>query len=148
MVAYAPAVAGFRERVEATLAPFSSRVAVTYSNEPTLPEMLAALRRLPADSLILYVRYSPVTKGRVIFPDELLPEIAEAAPVPIYSSLDTNIGKGVVGGMMRSSVADAARLGEMALRILEGAAPESIPRRSGAGQAGVRLAAAAALGHR
>ena len=29
VVAYAPAVAGFRERVEATLAPFSSRVAVT-----------------------------------------------------------------------------------------------------------------------
>ena len=58
---------------EATLAAFSSRVAVTYSNEPTLPEMLAALKTLPADSLILYVRYSPVTKGRVIFPDELLP---------------------------------------------------------------------------
>jgi signal transduction histidine kinase len=128
VVAYAPAVGGFRERVEATLATFSSRVAVTYSNEPTLPEMLAGLRRLPADSLILYVRYSPVNKGRVIFPDELLPEIAEAAPVPIYSSLDANIGKGVVGGMMRSSIADAARLGGMALRILEGAAPESIPR--------------------
>ena len=58
---------------------------VTYSNEPTLPEMLAALKTLPADSLIFYVRYSPVTKGRVIFPDEMLPEIAEAAPVPIYA---------------------------------------------------------------
>ena len=127
VVAYAPAVDGFRERVEATLATFSSRVAVTYSNEPTLSEMLAALERLPADSLLLYMRYSPVNKGRVIFPDELLPEIADAAPVPIYSSLDTNIGKGVVGGMMRSGVADAVRLGEMALRILEGAAPESFP---------------------
>ena len=89
--------------------------------------MLAALKTLPADSLILYVRYSPVNKGRVIFPDELLPEIAEAAPVPIYSSLETNIGKGVVGGMMRSGIADAERLGEMALRILEGAAPENVP---------------------
>ena len=75
MVAYAPAVAGFRERVQATLAPFSKRVAVTYSNEPTLPEMLATLKTLPADSLIFYVRYSPVTKGRVIFPDEMLPDI-------------------------------------------------------------------------
>ena len=127
VVAYAPAVAGFRERVEATLAPFSSRVAVTYSNEPTLAGMLAALKTLPADSLILYVRYSPVTKGRVIFPDELLPEIAEAASVPIYSALETNIGKGVVGGMMRSGPADAQRLGEMALRILEGTPPQRIP---------------------
>jgi len=128
VVAYAPAVDGFRERVEATLATFSSRVVVTYSSEPTLAGMLTALRRLPADSLILYVRYSPLTKGRVIFPDEMLPEIAEAAPVPIYSALETNIGKGVVGGMMRSGSADAVRLGEMALRILEGTAPpQSIP---------------------
>ena len=139
---------GFRERVEATLAPFSSRVAVTYSNEPTLAGMLAALKTLPADSLILYMRYSPVTKGRVIFPDELLPEIAEAAPVPIYSALETNIGKGVVGGMMRSGPADAERLGEMALRILEGTPPERIPVERARGQADIRLAAVAALGHR
>ena len=100
---------------------------VTYSNEPTLPEVLAAIKTLPADSLIFYVRYSPVTRGRVIFPDEVLPQIAEAAPVPIYSALDSNLGKGVVGGMMRNSVADAVRLGEMALRILEGATPEAFP---------------------
>ena len=63
----------------------------------------------------------------MIFPDELLPEIAEAAPVPIYSSLDTYIGKGVVGGMMRSEISIATRVGEVTLRILEGAKPEDIP---------------------
>ena len=113
--------------MKSALAAFSSRVTLTYSNEPSLPEMLAALKTLPADSLILYARYSPVTRGRVIFPDELLPEIAEAAPVPIYCSLDTYIGKGVVGGMMRSEVRIATRVGEMTLRILEGAKPEDIP---------------------
>lgn len=127
VIAYAPAVDGFQARVQSTLAPFSKRVQVTYANEPTLPQMLDTVRKLPADSLLFYVRYSPVTKGRVIFPDEMLPEIAEVAPVPIYSSLDTNIGKGAVGGMMRSGVADARRLGEMALRILEGTAIQSIP---------------------
>jgi signal transduction histidine kinase len=127
VLAYAPAVAGYQERVKSALAAFSTRVNLTYSNEPSLPEMLAALKTLPPDSLVFYTRYSPVTLGRVIFPDELLPEIAEAAPVPIYSSLDTNIGKGVVGGMMRSGVADATRLGEMTLRILEGAPLQSIP---------------------
>jgi signal transduction histidine kinase/ABC-type uncharacterized transport system substrate-binding protein len=127
VLAYAPAVDGYQERVKSALAAFSTRVKVTYSNEPSMSEMLAALKTLPADSLIFYTRYSPVTLGRVIFPDELLPQIAAAAPVPIYSSLDTNIGKGVVGGMMRSGVADAVRLGEMTLRILEGASPQSIP---------------------
>jgi signal transduction histidine kinase len=128
VVAYAPAVDGYQQRVMSALAAFSTRVKVTYSNEPSLPEMLTALKTLPRDSLVLYLRYSPVTLGRVIFPDELLPGIAEAASVPIYSALETNIGKGVVGGMMRSGVADAARLGEMALRILDGSStPQRIP---------------------
>ena len=126
VVAYAPAVAGFRERVQATLAPFSRRVRVTYSEEPTLPEMLATLRTLPADSLIFYVRYSPATTGRVIYPEEMLPEIVRAAPVPIYSSLDSYLGTGVVGGVMRSGEVTGARLGQMALKVLEGTAPESI----------------------
>ena len=127
VIAYAPAVEGFEARVRSSLAPFAKRATITYAHEPTLAEMLDTVRRLPADSLIFYVRYSPITKGRVIFPDELLPEIAAAAPVPIYSALDHNIGKGVVGGMMRSGVSDAERLGEMALRTLEGASPESMP---------------------
>jgi signal transduction histidine kinase len=127
VVAYAPAVPGFQERVQATLAPFSKRVAVTYTEETTLPEMLAALERLPADSLIFYVRYSPVIKGRVVFPDEMLPAIVQAAPVPIYCSLDSYLGKGAVGGMMRNGQNTGARLGEIALEVLEGSAPERIP---------------------
>lgn len=127
VVAYAPNFETYEKGVKSALAAFSSRVTLTYSNEPSLPELLAALKMLPADSLILYARYSPVTRARVIFPDEVLPEIAEAAPVPIYTPLDTYIGKGVVGGMMRSEVSIATRVGEMTLRILEGAKPEDIP---------------------
>ena len=127
VVAYAPNFETYQKGVKSALAAFSSRVTLTYSNEPSLPELLAALKTLPADSLILYARYSPVTRGRVIFPDEVLPEIAEAAPVPIYTPLDTYIGKGVVGGMMRSESSTAMRVGEATLRILEGAKPEDIP---------------------
>ena len=127
VVAYAPEVDGFQERVESAMAVYSPRLTVTFTNEPTLPQVLEVLKALPKDSLIFWVRYSPVTKSRVIFPDEFLPEIAAAAPVPIYASLDSFLGKGVVGGMMRNNIADAHRLGAMALRILEGHAPETIP---------------------
>jgi signal transduction histidine kinase len=127
VVAYAPAVDGFEERVKSTMATFSPRVSLSFTNEPSLPEMLAVLKALPADSLIFWVRYSPVTKGRVIFPHEFLPEVAAAAPVPIYASLDNTLGRGVVGGMMRENLPDARMLGGMALRILEGRAPESMP---------------------
>ena len=127
VVAYAPNFDGYQETVKSALAAFSTRVTLSYSNEPSFPELLATLKTLPADSLILYARYSPATRGRVIFPDELLPEIAEAAPVPIYCAFDTYIGTGVVGGMMRSEISTATRVGEVTLRILDGAKPEDIP---------------------
>ncbi len=126
VVAYAPEVDGFQARVESAMAVYSPRLTVSFTNEPTLPQALAVLKALPRDSLILWVRYSPVTKSRVIFPGEFLPEIAAAAPVPIYAALDSFLGSGAVGGMMRTSTADAHRLGAMALRILEGTPPERI----------------------
>jgi signal transduction histidine kinase len=127
VVAFAPAVNGYQQRVQAQLMPSAQRVTMTFANEPTLEEALAAIKHLPADSLLLYARYSPITKGRVIFPDEMLPQIAEASPVPIYSAIETNLGKGVVGGMMRNEIASYVRLGETTLRILEGEKPENIP---------------------
>jgi signal transduction histidine kinase len=127
VIAFSPRVDGFQQRVRSTMSVFASRVNVTYANEPTLPELLAALRRLPKDSLVFWVRYSPATSGRVIFPDELLPEIAAATPVPIYASLEPSLGKGVVGGMMRNNIPDAHKLAGMALRILEGTPPDSMP---------------------
>ena len=146
VVAYAPAVAGFRERVQATLAPFSKRVSVTYSEEPTLPEMLATLKTLPADSLIFYVRYSPVTKGRVIYPDEMLPEIVRAAPVPIYCSLDSYLGTGVVGGMMRSGEVNRRASRRDGAQGSRGDGAGEHPDRAGADQADVRLAGSCSAG--
>jgi signal transduction histidine kinase len=127
VVAYAPNFQSYQESVKSALAAFSTRVTLTYSTEPSFPEMLATLKTLPADSLILYARYTPATRGRAILPDELLPEVAEAAPVPIYSPVDRYIGRGVVGGMMRSEVSIATRVGEVTFRILEGAKPKDIP---------------------
>lgn len=127
VVAYAPVVKGFQERVQDSLAPFAQRVTITYEAAPTLTEALANIKALPANSLIFYARYSPLTTGRAVFPDELLTQVVEAARVPIYSSLDTNLGKGVVGGMMRSGAATGRRLGEMTLKIFSGATPDSIP---------------------
>ena len=127
VVAYAPLVEGYEQRMASALARVARGVTLTYANEATLAETLATIRRLPADSLIFYTRYTPVPTGRVMLPDEVFARIAEASPVPIYGSNDTNLGWGVVGGMMRSEEKIAARLGEITLRILEGAKPEDIP---------------------
>jgi ABC-type uncharacterized transport system substrate-binding protein len=130
VIGYAPRVEGYQERLALGLARVARGVTLTYANEPTLAEALATIRRLPADSVIFYTRYSPVSTDRVMLLDEVIAEIAKASPVPIYSSSDNNLGRGVVGGMMRSEVEIAARLGEMTLRILDGTKPEDIPIKS------------------
>ena len=127
VVAYAPAAVGYQQRLQAQLMPLAQRVTMTFANEPTLAEALEVIRQLPADSVLLYARYSPTTKGRVIFPDEMLPQFVKSSPVPIYSAIETNLAHGVVGGMMRGEVASALRLAETTLRILEGEKPENIP---------------------
>jgi signal transduction histidine kinase len=127
VMAYAPLQEGYQERIAAALAPVARGVTLTYANEATLPEALVTIRRLPADSVIFYARYSPITTGRAILPDEVFSQVAAASPVPIYSSNDLNLGRGVLGGMMRSEVNMAARVAEMTLRILKGTKPEDIP---------------------
>jgi signal transduction histidine kinase len=127
VVAYAPLVEGYQQRIASALAPVARGVTVTYANEATLADALGTIRRLPADSLIFYTRYSPIATSRVLLADEVIAQIAEASPVPVYSSNDNDLGKGVVGGMMRSEIAIAARLGEITLQILKGAKPEDIP---------------------
>jgi signal transduction histidine kinase len=132
VVAHAPFLEGYEQRMAASLAPIAHGVALTYAHEATLAEAVETIRRLPADSLIFYARYSPVTTGRAVLPDEAFAQIAAAAPVPIYSSNDINFGRGVLGGMMRSEGQMATRLGEITLRILKGAKPEDIPVESAA----------------
>ena len=127
VVAYAPASPGVQARLEAAMAVFKPRLTVSFTNEPTLPQAIAVLKALPPDSIIFWARYSPVTKGRVIFPNELLPEFTAAATVPIYASFEAFLGSGAIGGMMRNNITDSRRLGAMALRILEGTPPEQIP---------------------
>jgi ABC-type uncharacterized transport system substrate-binding protein len=127
VIAYAPAVAGYTERVRSTLSGFAQRVRLTYIGERTAADMVAVVKDLPTHSLLFYARYSPVDTGRVVYPDELLSSIADASSVPVYAGAEIYIGKGIVGGMMQSDEVDGARIGEMTLRILEGTRPEAIP---------------------
>jgi len=127
VVAYAPAVAGYTERVQATLRGFAQRVRLTYIGERTAADMVAVVGSLPPQTLLFYARYSPVDTGRVVYPDELLSSIARAASVPVYAGAEIYMGKGIVGGMMQSDEVDGTRIGEITLRILEGTRPEAIP---------------------
>jgi signal transduction histidine kinase len=127
VVAQAPTVETYRERVMATLRPFTERVELTYVNETTVSGLLSAIRGIPSGSVILYTRFTPKDADSAADTVEVARLMAQVSPVPIYGTTALYLGTGVVGGMMRDSRDTGTRLGQIAHQILAGTPPEAIP---------------------
>jgi signal transduction histidine kinase len=127
IVGRAKTAENYDERVLSALQPFSRRVELRYIRERALPDLLDAVKNVPADSLILYTRYTPQDADSVVYTDEVARRMAEVSPVPIYAATDAYMGTGVVGGVMRSVRTTGTRVGEIARQILHGTNAETIP---------------------
>jgi ABC-type uncharacterized transport system substrate-binding protein len=135
VVAQAPTADGYDERVRAALSQFSDRVELTYIKEKSVPDLLAAVKAVPAHSVIFYARYTPEHAERGVHPDEVARMLTTVSRVPVYCASDLFLGTGVVGGMLKGSRAIGTRLGELARQILDGTRPEDIPPERGASRA-------------
>jgi signal transduction histidine kinase len=127
VVAQAPNVYRYEDRVRNALGRFSSRVELVYIPQQSLPGLLATIKTVPSNSVILFTRYIPDGAGSTMYSDEVLRRIAEVARAPIYGTADLYMGTGVVGGMMRGSRSTGLRLGGITRQILAGVPPERIP---------------------
>jgi two-component system sensor histidine kinase/response regulator len=106
---------------------YRERVKFVFLEDAAMPEILAAVRKLPADSLVFYSFFFRDKAGRLFDYDESISLIAQNCPVPIYGIWDFNLGYGIVGGMLTSGYYQGATAGAMALRILQGEKVENIP---------------------
>src|SRR5262245_55575861 len=91
-----------------------------------MPALLAAVKAIPPQSVILYMRFTPDDPPDM-YPDQIAHLIAEASPVPTYANDEIVLGSGVIGGMMRSSEASGNQVAAIAHQILSGTPPENIP---------------------
>jgi signal transduction histidine kinase len=105
----------------------SQRVPLVYLEETSVPRLVAAVKNVPPRSLVVYIWDTTPDPGNLLYPDAIARTIAEASPVPVYGVSDFYIGKGIVGGVMRRTNETAARLGDMAARILNGERADDIP---------------------
>jgi PAS domain S-box-containing protein len=126
VVAYAPTIR-LLDRVRTELQPYSNRVELTYLEEPSIDRLLAAIRRVPAGSLVLYIRHSQEERGSVLLPSDVARLVSEASPVPVYGVSDSYMGSGVVGGVVSSREQLGARLGQMTRQILAGTRAQDMP---------------------
>ena len=127
VIARAPTTEGYGERLRAALEPFARRVELTFLEESSLDRLLASVKVIPPQSVILYTRYVPEIGGRNMYSVEVARRISEVSPVPMYGTTDLYMGTGVMGGVMRQSDATGIRVGQMVAQILQGTPPEAIP---------------------
>jgi PAS domain S-box-containing protein len=106
---------------------YSGRADFTFLEDYSMPEILAHLRSMPADSIVFYSFFSHDKTGRFFEYDQSAAAIGKASRAPIYGAWDFNLGYGMVGGRLISGFYQGVMAGEIALRVLRGENPDRIP---------------------
>jgi ABC-type uncharacterized transport system substrate-binding protein len=109
------------------LAGFQDRIKLTYLTDVPLDQLIATVKNLPRDAVIIYSRQSQADQGRALQQVDFLDMISRAASVPVYSPWRSLIGYGTTGGVVDDPVAGATRTAQIVIRIARGARPEDIP---------------------
>jgi PAS domain S-box-containing protein len=107
---------------------FHSTAAITYLTDLPLDDLTKRLRALPEQSIVLYVwQMLRNRQGTLLQSREVLALIAPSVRVPIYGMSFANVGLGIVGGYVWTMEAQAAKLAELMLKVVNGARPSDIP---------------------
>ena len=93
----------------------------------THAELLAKLKNLDSDSIVLLTVWLRDKTGAFLSPKIEGPRISESSAVPVYGIIDMYSGHGIVGGKLLNSRTHGATAGEMVVRILNGEKPADIP---------------------
>lgn len=86
-----------------------------------------AVRSLPADTVILLGTVQSDATGRRFFTSQLAQLLAPVASVPVYVLGASALGNGALGGVVVVPEDLGVRAGQLALRVLQGARPETLP---------------------
>ena len=106
---------------------FERRVALEYVTNLAMADLLARVKALPQNSLVLYLTLFRDAAGNAFVPHNVVAELAATANAPVYVFVDQYVGLGPVGGFVYSVASHGKGAGEIALRVLRGASPATIP---------------------
>ena len=106
---------------------FAPDVKVRFSGNLILPEIVAQVKTLPKDSLILFGSYHRDRMGRFYDIAEAVLAISEETDLPVYGLFDFDLGHGIVGGMLTSGYNQGQAMAQIALHVLAGRRPSDIP---------------------
>ena len=106
---------------------FQPRLDFTYLSALSTTELEARLASLPADSIIYYLIVERDGLNQNVNPLNYIDRLAAVANAPIYCWVDSAMDHGIVGGSLKSQVAQTAAVGALGVRVLNGERADSIP---------------------
>jgi PAS domain S-box-containing protein len=104
---------------------------ITYMTDMAVPELLQRLKHLPGHTLVLLLSFGRDKEGNGYKSSEIGPLVTAAANAPVFSLYDVFLNHGEVGGYLSNLNQQGREAGSMALKMLEGARPQDIPRVKG-----------------
>ncbi len=96
------------------------------SQKLTFDEIVLQLRNRSPHDLVFLARLGRDSTGAYLSPAVHYSQIAAASPVPVYG-LASAIGQGLLGGTANTGTNHGRHIGKIALQILGGARPASVP---------------------
>ena len=107
--------------------PRAKRYTTRYVTGLPYDEMLREVAELPRDTIVLLVPVFADGSGQPRVPPEVATDVTKASSAPVYAPIDTLFGTGIVGGFMDSYEAHGIAAADLALQILEGKDPATLP---------------------
>lgn len=96
---------------------------------PDLPyeELVEYLHRLPPRTLVLLTFFRRDSRGRYIVPGEIISRLSASAAAPLYGTVGSWFGRGIVGGALLQFDEEGARTASLVMRTIHRAPGEPLP---------------------
>ena len=106
---------------------FEARFEVTYLTGLPTRELEVRLAALPEHSIVYYLIVYRDGDNENFQPLAYLDRVTAIANAPTYCWVDSAMGRGIVGGSLRSQASQVAAIAAVALRVLRGEPADNIP---------------------
>jgi signal transduction histidine kinase len=106
---------------------FEPKLSITYLSGLATSELEQRLASLPSHSIIYYLVVDRDGAGEYFHPLEYIERLVAVANAPMYSWVDSAMGRGIVGGSLKVQEQQAGAIGQLALRVLRGEPADHIP---------------------
>lgn len=112
---------------EAVESEYAGRLTIRHAENLPAAELMNQLTRLKDDTVVLLDVYLVDGDGRFFDAVEAGRMVREHSPVPVFNTSETHFEGGGLGGAMNSPETQGAAAAALAIRLLQGEAPSSLP---------------------